>query len=703
MNSPNKKARPAEKEQRDIHQHYQQFKADQAAGQAAPLQTAEAAERAPVAVPLGDGQQRVELDAKAADAKKQDALKREQDQLDAARRIGVGSERHVRMELHASDDGEEALDASEWMDLEQLKAREAELRSAAAPDTDEGRERQQKQWFDLGVHEERLAWRNAYSAGEAQSRYERLSAEESRLESQEAASESRTPAQAESAARTDVPVASSDAKTGLAPKGLSSYDAAEQARPELARGPNGEMKSTFDAARDRYRSVFQLRPEDHVRRLREESLKAGTPELRERFELQARFEESTSALNSSGKLTHASAEQRAQLLADHQRSHQADLAKLDLRSGSEHKASAVARLEGHSREPRAVWAKATYEASDLRSSLPAWETDRYDSYRDVVAAKLAQRDGVPSEGYIMSEADAERFDRVFAKFTAEVLHQQQSPAAQGQSEQAGKAVTGGDVNGLAEKPGDVARVPREVELPGYQASRAEDGRSVDYRAKGEDEVSFRDIGERISVSVPKRTDPKVLRAALTVASGKFERLSLNGSNEFREAAAREAVQMGIGNRISNPELKEFVKREQERLREQAQQQGVQQPPQAVAADAKLSASQALHAEQGQQAERQQVESLASSQHEERGAEAGSDKSAEMGGTDDMPVKRMTSSKAKGQTVAGTEDMPVTRPHRNDSPAQQQLGTDDMPIKRVPFSSSSESISAQQESGGVRAK
>src|SRR5439155_2721372 len=102
-----------------------------------------------------------------------------------------------------------------------------------------------------------------------------------------------------------------------------------------------------------------LRAEDYVRRLREEALKANSPEMKVRFELQARFEESRQALMVSGKLARANPDERKQMLFEHQREHQAELAKLDLCSGTEHAATAVARLERYSREPRAVWAKAT--------------------------------------------------------------------------------------------------------------------------------------------------------------------------------------------------------------------------------------------------------------------------------------------------------------------------------------------------------
>ena len=255
--------------------------------------------------------------------------------------------------------------------------------------------------------------------------------------------------------------------------------------------------------------------------------------------------------------------------------------------------------------------------------------------------------------------------------------------------------------GLATRAGDSSKVAREVKVDGFSATRSEDGRSLDYRRKGESEVSFRDSGERLRVSREKRTEPGVLNAALKVAATKFTRLSISGSQEFREASAREAVSMGLGERISNPELKAFVKAERDRLREQQAQQGLQQHQAATQGSARSQSTQSAVVKeetplQEQSTERMQSAALpASSASLQTTAEG----RAEGTGTADFPVIRMSGGTgAKAHAVIGTTDMPVTRMSGQGVKGRGVGGTEEMPVSRM-SSNSGETISAEQSTGG----
>jgi len=78
-----------------------------------------------------------------------------------------------------------------------------------------------------------------------------------------------------------------------------------------------------------------------------------------------------------------------------------------------------------------------------------------------------------------------------------------------------------------------------------------------YIRKSDDTYAMVDTGSRIKVAVD---DGETVRAALAAASGKWSSLTLGGSDSFKSLAVREAVRLGVADRIQNPELADMVRR-----------------------------------------------------------------------------------------------------------------------------------------------
>lgn len=115
-----------------------------------------------------------------------------------------------------------------------------------------------------------------------------------------------------------------------------------------------------------------------------------------------------------------------------------------------------------------------------------------------------------------------------------------------------------------------------VTLPGVLNDyRSKSGRwGILYVRKADDCLAVVDTGKRVKVT---HVDANTVSAALAVSAAKWGRLTLNGSLEFRQLAAREAVRLGLGGRISNPELQPLIAAELERLATARQVGGIQRP------------------------------------------------------------------------------------------------------------------------------
>jgi len=96
-----------------------------------------------------------------------------------------------------------------------------------------------------------------------------------------------------------------------------------------------------------------------------------------------------------------------------------------------------------------------------------------------------------------------------------------------------------------------------------------------YVRKADDCLAVVDTGKRVKVA---HVEADTVRAALALSASKWERLTLRGSLEFRRLSAREAVRLGLGDRIANPELQPLVAAELARLATARRQVGGTQMP-----------------------------------------------------------------------------------------------------------------------------
>jgi hypothetical protein len=83
-----------------------------------------------------------------------------------------------------------------------------------------------------------------------------------------------------------------------------------------------------------------------------------------------------------------------------------------------------------------------------------------------------------------------------------------------------------------------------------------------YIRKSDDTYAMVDTGSCIKLA---SSDDSTVRAALAAAAGKWTELWLSGSEAFMARAVREAVRLGISNRIANPELQGLITKARCRL------------------------------------------------------------------------------------------------------------------------------------------
>lgn len=438
----------------------------------------------------------------------------------------------------------------------------------------------------------------------------------------------------------------------------------------------------------------------------------GNKGLAMRYEAQAKFEVAArQGVEATGTRAEFSSKQMAEA--------NADLAKADLEGRSQHMGTAMARLEQFAPQSKTDWIRDTYKTSSLRSSLAVHDRDNYDHYRDFVGRGLAEKKGLDPATYAMTPAEALAYDLAFVAYQDSRVRgvhlAEQRTATQG------KAIAPADINGTrkADDAG-VEKVPQPVAVSGFESRRAEDGRTLEYTQQGSQEVSFRDTGEKVSVRSGSHSNAEVLRGALTVASEKFERISLNGSREFRENAAREAVRMGLGERITNQDLQSVIQDEQQKLQSAQRHSGEQGKGVTQAAGVK-SPELAVEMMPTQQAHAAAVglEKPATAQSEAKPLEQPTQKAAtqtaeqQRGETEvpsaskewaqheasvELPVKLMENAKGSSREVGGDERLPVMLMNDVKGKNLERVGgSEELPIV---LADQSESLTAAQNQGNA---
>jgi hypothetical protein len=430
-------------------------------------------------------------------------------------------------------------------------------------------------------------------------------------------------------------------------------DTAEQLDTRLGRAEDGHMESRYLENSYNGPAAGRTSLQDYVGTLRKEAQQHSVtnPALAARYEAQVKFELASQdgRINSTGK--------RAEYAASQMDEANADLAKADLAGRSSHMTTAEARLEQTAPQSKSEWIRHTYNLSDLRASLEPGAQSDYDHYRGVVTRELAKQQGKDPQTYAMSGREVMAFDSAFVAYNdskyrgihlAETRVKAQTQAATS------------EIHGTR-KPEEAAldKVPQPVQVNGFESRRADDGRTLEYSAKGQQAVAFRDTGDRVAVRSGDQASTDVLRGALTVAAQKFERISLNGSKEFRENAAREAVRMGLGERIGNQDLQAVMADERAKMalgQQQGQQQaqGVelgqaaqQEPLKVQTAQTQAQATAQEQAGQDLPVQKQAPEAAAAREGD------GQQQAVPM-----LPVKLMAESSSQGRTQGGDSRLPV---------------------------------------------
>lgn len=96
-------------------------------------------------------------------------------------------------------------------------------------------------------------------------------------------------------------------------------------------------------------------------------------------------------------------------------------------------------------------------------------------------------------------------------------------------------------------------VPRDIRA--YRALLIIDPSQVHYERNGR--TDFVDYGKRIAFDAWR--DPVAIRAGMQLSAEKWPKgFALTGCQDFKEAACREAVDLGIAKKITNPELQEYI-------------------------------------------------------------------------------------------------------------------------------------------------
>jgi Large polyvalent protein-associated domain 7 len=422
-------------------------------------------------------------------------------------------------------------------------------------------------------------------------------------------------------------------------------DTAEQLDTRLGRAEDGHMESRYLENSYNGPAAGRTSLQDYVGTLRKEAQQHSVtnPALAARYEAQVKFELASQdgRINSTGK--------RAEYAASQMDEANADLAKADLAGRSSHMTTAEARLEQTAPQSKSEWIRHTYNLSDLRASLEPGAQSDYDHYRGVVTRELAKQQGKDPQTYAMSGREVMAFDSAFVAYNDSKyrgIHLAETRVT-AQTQAATSEIHG------TRKPEEAAldKVPQPVQVNGFESRRADDGRTLEYSAKGQQAVAFRDTGDRVAVRSGDQASTDVLRGALTVAAQKFERISLNGSKEFRENAAREAVRMGMGERIGNRDLQSIMADERAKM-ELGQQQGAErgQAAQQEPLTVQMAQVQATAQEQAGQDLRVQKQAPEAATAREG---AGHQQATPM-----LAVKLMAESSNQGRTQAGDARLPV---------------------------------------------
>jgi hypothetical protein len=122
--------------------------------------------------------------------------------------------------------------------------------------------------------------------------------------------------------------------------------------------------------------------------------------------------------------------------------------------------------------------------------------------------------------------------------------------------------------------GDTYKQPEPLDIRSFKYEPV--GDAVYYRSQ-KDDPAFIDKGKEIAINSWR--DESTRRASIQLSITKWNEFVVTGSDDYKLAMVKTAVQMGVANKLVNPELQDAIKREQdifnaeqERLKEMTKQQ-----------------------------------------------------------------------------------------------------------------------------------
>lgn len=462
-------------------------------------------------------------------------------------------------------------------------------------------------------------------------------------------------------------------------------ESAEKADSRLGRDATDSLRSTYWENSGNAKIGTRVELRDYVAQLQMEGnqhASQGNFALSMRYQAQAEFE--LASVRTDGRPGSTAGMNAAD----------AHLAKADLEGHSVGAQTAQARLEAFAPSSKSEWIRDTFKTSDLRSTLESGPTEAYDRYRESTSRAIASAKGLEPSTYQMTGDEVNAFEKVFVAQQdnlqrsrgAQLLAHRMSDISVNQASPS----KGAEINGTA-KAADAGldKVPQKVSVAGFDSKRASDGRTIEYMKQGQDTVSFRDTGKRVSFQSGSSVGSETIQAALTVAAAKFEQISLNGTKEFRERTAREAVRMGLGDRIAGADLKATIldeqqkmalKQEQDQVLFKSQSSRLEKETIAKDQDVQTPAVQADQATALKSPSQQRIEGERAIADQPQIDRQDVDSDLAAGNGERMPVTLMANAKGSSRNRGGAETLPVSLMGEVGAKNRQRVaGNEELPV------------------------
>lgn len=362
-------------------------------------------------------------------------------------------------------------------------------------------------------------------------------------------------------------------------------DSTERIDTRLARKEDGSLQSNY--ASNSLRGAHRTTLEDYADSLKQEAANFSDPVVKARYERQAQFElewemrrmqptyppelrrlqvEQADVDLSSSSLFQDSARTRLDNAAEEEYQHNID-EDFELDKALEIKEREYMHNDRIQRE-RAKKGLQQNEAdiavgvkSQLFESLHPTIQAVYDKSLEKAQENLSAQHG---HNHQMSVEDLKGFERGLVEDISKLIERLQERKASLKDPQ---QLNTGAITGTSNEPNRYELKPRNI--PGYEASMTDDQKAIVYKNTSTSASAFRDEGPKVRMEpTNQKKSPRDddIRAGTRLAAEKFDKFSISGSKDFREKAAKIAGELGLADRVSNPELRQIAQKEEQRLK-----------------------------------------------------------------------------------------------------------------------------------------